>query len=134
MQKMKELAIASGRKYAVAFFAVALVSVVSGCQTVDTTKTGAIDAQPLTQTLGKKVHYIKKRQIYLGNRKPATQMTSVTRVREEAFAVYVRPQRIRTAPVKVSYTLAEAGPMFGHSPWVCGPSGFGQQSSCRSRY
>ncbi|WP_296736153.1 hypothetical protein [Mesorhizobium sp.] len=134
MKKFVEYAVANGKKYAVALAAVAAVSMVSGCQSTDTTKTGAIAAKPLTQTIVKKVYYTKKKQLHRGVSKPVTQMTNVTRVREEAYAIFVRPQRIRTgSPVKVSYTLGEAGPLFGHSPWICGPSGFGQRASCRAR-
>ncbi|TIS59227.1 MAG: hypothetical protein E5W93_11755 [Mesorhizobium sp.] len=122
-------AAAIGKRYAHAFAVVALVSMVSGCQSMDTTRTGSISGnRPVANALGKKVHYVKKKRLY---RKPLTQTTSATRVREEAYAAFVRPQRIRTpAPIKVSYS---AGPLLGHSPWICGPSGFGQRSACRAR-
>ncbi|MDX8482019.1 hypothetical protein RFN28_26675 [Mesorhizobium sp. VK24D] len=131
MKNFMEGAAAVGKKYAHAFAAIALVSIVSGCQTMDTAKTGSIgDNKAVVGALGKKVHYVKHRV----DRKPLTQMTSVMRVREEAYAAFVRPQRIRTpAPVRVSYSLGSAGPLLGHSPWICGPSGFGQRAACRAR-
>ncbi|KUM27098.1 hypothetical protein AU467_18005 [Mesorhizobium loti] len=135
MNKLMENAAAVGRKYAHAFAAIALVSMVSGCQTTDTAKTSSIGGNKLAvNALGKKVHYLKKKQLYRVHREPLTQMTSVTRVREEAYAAFVRPQRIRTpAPTRISYSLGSAGPLLGHSPWICGPSGFGQRSACRAR-
>ncbi|RWB19389.1 hypothetical protein [Mesorhizobium sp.] len=135
MKKFMESAAAVGRKYAHAFAAIALVSMVSGCQTMDTAKTSSIGGnKPAVKAIGNKVHYVKKKQLYRVHRKHLTQMTSVTRVREEAYAAFVRPQRIRTpAPTRVSYSLGSAGPLLGHSPWICGPSGFGQRSACRAR-
>ena len=124
-----------GKKYACAFAAVALISILSGCQSMDATKTSSIGNKPAVHTLGKRVHYVKRKRLHLINRKPLTQMTSVTRTREEAYAAFVRPQRVgRPAPVRVSYRLGTGGPLLGHSPWICGPSGFGQRASCRSRY
>ncbi|CDX19287.1 conserved hypothetical protein [Mesorhizobium sp. ORS 3324] len=135
MKKFMEGAAAVGKKYAHAFAAIALVSMVSGCQTMDTAETGSIGgSKPVAGALGKKLHYVKKKQLYRVHRKPWTQMTSVMRVRKEAYSAFLRPQRIRTpAPVRVSYSLGSAGPLLGHSPWICGPSGFGQHSACRAR-
>ncbi|TJX72290.1 MAG: hypothetical protein E5W21_06815 [Mesorhizobium sp.] len=124
-----------GRKYACALAAVALISMVSGCQSMDATRTGSISTRPEAHMLGKKVHYVQKKHLHRIDRKSLTLITSVTRMREEAYAAFVRPQRIgRPAAVKVSYSLGNAGPLLGHSPWICGPSGFGQRASCRSRY
>ncbi|TGV10504.1 hypothetical protein EN816_26235 [Mesorhizobium sp. M8A.F.Ca.ET.173.01.1.1] len=124
-----------GKKYACAFAAVALISMVSGCQSMDATKTGSISTRPEARMLGQKAHYVQKKRLHLVDRKSLTRITSVTRTREEAYAAFVRPQRIgKTAPVKVSYSLGNSGPLLGHSPWICGPSGFGQRASCRSRY
>ncbi|QND68804.1 hypothetical protein HB777_17460 [Mesorhizobium loti] len=135
MNKFMEKGARMGTKYACAFAAVALISILSGCQSMDSTKTSSIGTKPAVHTLGKKVHYVKKKRLHLFNRKPLTQTTSVTRTREEAYAAFVRPQRVgRPAPLKVSYRLGNGGPLLGHSPWICGPSGFGQRASCRSRY
>jgi hypothetical protein len=135
MKRIMEKGAMIGKKYACAFAAVALISMISGCQSMDTTKTGSISTKSVVHTLGKKVHHIKKKRLHLVNRKPLTRMSSVTRTREVAYAAFVRPQRVgRPAPVKVSYSLGKSGPLLGHSPWICGPSGFGQRASCRSRY
>ncbi|MER8443451.1 hypothetical protein NKH52_09635 [Mesorhizobium sp. M1066] len=135
MNKFMERGARMGKKYACAFAAVALISMVSSCQSMDATKTGSIGTKSAVHALGKKVHYVKNKRLHLINRKPLTQMTSVTRTREEAYAAFVRPQRLgRPAPVKVSYSPGNGGPFLGHSPWICGPSGFGQRASCRSRY
>jgi hypothetical protein len=135
MNKVMERRARIGTKYACAFAAVALISILSGCQSKDATKTSSIGTKSVVHTLGKKVHDVKKKRLHLFNRKPLTQTTMVTRTREEAYAAFVRPQRVgRPAPVKVSYRLGNGGPFLGRSPWICGPSGFGQRASCRSRY
>ncbi|MER9301730.1 hypothetical protein NKJ06_00305 [Mesorhizobium sp. M0293] len=135
MKKNMESGARIGKKYACAFAAVALISMVSGCQSMDATRTSSIGTKSAVHTLGKKVHYVKNKRLHPINRQPLTQTTSVTRTRQEAYAAFVRPQRIgRPAPVKVSYRLGNGGPFLGHSPWICGPSGFGQRASCRSRY
>ncbi|TPI19418.1 hypothetical protein [Mesorhizobium sp. B4-1-1] len=127
-------ATAIGRRYAHAFAAVALVSMVSGCQSMDTMKTASLSIKPATHMTGKKVYHLKKQRLPRIHRKPLTQTTSVTRVREEAYAAYVRTQRVRLAgPVRISYSPGSVGPLLGHSPWICGPSGFGQHSACRAR-
>ncbi|MDX8517237.1 hypothetical protein [Mesorhizobium dulcispinae] len=135
MKKFMDGAAVLAKKHARVFVAIALVSMVCGCQTMDVGKTGSINGnKPVANALGKNVHYVNKKRLYRVHRKPLTQMTSVTRVREEAYAAFVRPQRIRTpAPIKVSYSLGSVGPLLGHSPWICGPSGFGQRSACRAR-
>ncbi|AZO15759.1 hypothetical protein EJ069_14180 [Mesorhizobium sp. M2A.F.Ca.ET.043.05.1.1] len=134
MMKFAKGAVAVGGRYAVALAAVALVSMVSGCQSMDTMKTGSLSVKPVTEQLGKKTHHVSNRRLHVVNRKTMTRMTSVTRVREEAYAAFVRPRRLRdAAPVKISYTLGSVGPLLGHSPWICGPSGFGQRSACRAR-
>ncbi|MBZ9997143.1 hypothetical protein [Mesorhizobium sp. BH1-1-4] len=138
MNKVTESLANKGRKYAGAVAAIVLVSMVSGCQTMDTTRTGSINGRTIDHGFGKMTHHVrnvrhvKTKVLY---RKPLTQMSVVTRTREEAYAAFVRPQRVgRLAPVKVSYNLGNGGPFLGHSPWICGPSGFGQRASCRSRY
>ncbi|TPK98311.1 hypothetical protein FJ567_18215 [Mesorhizobium sp. B2-4-16] len=123
-----------GRKYACAIAAVALTSMVSGCQSMDTMKTSSIGTGPAAHTTAKKVHYLKKQRLHRVHRKPLTQMSSVMRIREEAYAAFVRPQPARVPrPVKISYSMGSVGPLLGHSPWICGPSGFGQRSACRAR-
>ncbi|RWK02082.1 MAG: hypothetical protein E5X49_10610 [Mesorhizobium sp.] len=135
MNKLMENAAVFGKKYAHALAAIALVSMVSGCQTMDTARTGSISGnKPTVNALGKKLHYVNKKRLYRVHRRPLTQTTSVTRVREEAYAAFVRPQRIHTSALtKVSYNIGSPGPLLGHSPWICGPSGFGQRSACRAR-
>ena len=123
-----------GKRNACVIAALALASIVSGCQSMDTMKTGSLSVKPVTEQLGKKMHHVSNRRLHVVNRKPMTRMTRVTRVREEAYAAFVRPQRLHMpAPVKVSYTLGSVGPLLGHSPWICGPSGFRQRSACRAR-
>ena len=127
---------AKGRKNAWSIAAVALISMVSGCQSMDATKTGSIAVKPAVHAHGQKIHYIGKKRSHVFNRKRLIQTTSVTRTTETAYAAFVRPQRARIvmpAPVKVSYKLGDGGPFLGHSPWICGPSGFGQRATCRSR-
>ncbi|TIV70981.1 MAG: hypothetical protein E5V89_12165 [Mesorhizobium sp.] len=135
MKKFVNGAAVLAKKHASVFVAIALVSMVSGCQSMDAGKTSSIAGnKPVANALVKKVYYVKGKRLYRVHRKPLTQTTSVTRVREEAYAAFVRPQRIRTpAPVKVSFSPGSAGPLLGHSPWICGPSGFGQRSACRAR-
>ncbi|MER9583826.1 hypothetical protein [Mesorhizobium sp. M0276] len=124
-----------GKKYACAFTAVALISMASGCQSMDANKTSSIGTKPVVYTLGKKQHSVENKPLHLINRKPLTRMTTVTRTRQEIYAALVRPQRVGgPAPVKVSYSPGNGGPFLGHSPWICSPSGFGQRASCRSRY
>jgi len=124
-----------GKRYAPVFAAIVLAMTVSGCQSMDAMKTASISAKTAMQPTGKKVHYVKKQRLHRVHRTKLIQTSSVTRVREEAYSIFVRPQRVRMpAPVKVSYTLGSAGPLIGHSPWICGPSGFGQRASCRSRF
>ncbi|MER9163722.1 hypothetical protein [Mesorhizobium sp. M0715] len=128
----------TGRKFAYAVAAIALASMVSGCQTMDTTKTSSINGRIVDQGFGKKVQHVRKLDRVgkkVLHRKPLTQTAMVTRTREETYAAFVRPQRVgRPAMVKVSYSPGNGGPFLGHSPWICGPSGFGQRASCRSRY
>jgi hypothetical protein len=103
---------------------------------MDATKTGSIAGTPALHAPGKKIHYMEKKRSHLFNRKPLMRTTSVTRTTETAYAAFVRPQRARIAvpaPIKVSYKLGDGGPFLGHSPWICGPSGFGQRAACRSR-
>src|SRR5438445_4035214 len=128
---MRGLAV-KGRKDAWAIAAVALVSMVSGCQSMDATKTGSIAGKPAVHAPGKKIHYIGKKRSHVFNRKSLMQMTSVTRTTETAYAAFVRPQRARIvtpAPMKVSYKLGDGGPFLGHSPCLCGPSRFGQPAT-----
>jgi hypothetical protein len=127
-------AAAVGKRYACAIAAIALASVVSGCQSMDTTKTSSIGTMPAAHTTTKKVQYVKKHRLHRVHRKPLTQMSSVTRVRGEAYAAFVRSQPVRVPrPVRISYSVGGVGPLLGHSPWICGPSGFGQRSACRAR-
>lgn len=133
MMKFAKGAVAVSGRYAVALAAVALVSMASGCQSMDTMKTGSLNVKPVTEQLGNKMHHVRNR-LHVVNRKPMMRMTRVTRVREEAYAAFVRPQPARVPrPVKISYSMGSVGPLLGHSPWICGPSGFGQRSACRAR-
>ncbi|BCM18486.1 hypothetical protein [Mesorhizobium sp. J8] len=127
-------AAAVGKRYACAIAAIALASIVSGCQSMDMTKTSSISTVPAAHTAAKKVQYVKKHRLHRVHRRSLTQMSSVTRVREEAYAAIVRSQPVRgPRPVKISYSVGSVGPLLGHSPWICGPSGFGQRSACRAR-
>ncbi|WP_292280590.1 hypothetical protein, partial [Mesorhizobium sp.] len=120
---MKEAA-AVGKRYACAIAALALVSIGSGCQSMDTMKTSSISIDPAAHTTTKKMQYVMKHRLHRVHRKSLTQTSSVTRVREEAYATFVRPQPARVPrPVKISYSMGSVGPLLGHSPWICGPSG-----------
>lgn len=136
MNKFMRGLAAKGRKNAWSIAAIALMSMVSGCQSMDATTTGSLAGKPAVHASVKKIHYVGKKQARVFHRKRVIQMTSVTRMTETAYAAFVRPQRARIvtpAPVKVSYRLGNAGPLLGHSPWICGPSGFGQRATCRAR-
>ncbi|WP_245268936.1 hypothetical protein [Mesorhizobium loti] len=125
-----------GRNNAWSIAVVALMSMVSGCQSMDATTTGSLAAKLAVHAPGKKIHYVGKKRNHIFNRKRLMQTTSVTRTTETAYAAFVRPQRTRIAapaPIKVSYKLGDGGPFLGHSPWICGPSGFGQRAACRAR-
>jgi hypothetical protein len=110
----------------------------SGCQSVDATKTSSVRGEPVIHSPSSKSHSVKRKPVARwASRKPLVKMMSVTRTTETAYAAFIRPQRARIstpAPVKVSYSLGNGGPFLGHSPWICGPSGFGQRATCRSRY
>ena len=132
---MKDLT-AKGRKNAWSIAAVAMISMLSGCQSMDATTTGSLAGKPAAHAPAKKIHYVGKKRSHVFNRKRLMQTTSVTRTTETAYAAFVRPQRARIvtpAPIKVSYKLGDGGPFLGHSPWICGPSGFGQRAACRAR-
>ncbi|OBQ60021.1 hypothetical protein EB233_23640 [Mesorhizobium erdmanii] len=134
-QFMRDLAV-RGRNNAWSLAAVALMSMVSGCQSMDATTTGSLAAKPAAHAPGKKIHYVGKKRNHVFSRQRLMQTTSVTRTTETAHAAFVRPQPARIvtpAPVKVSFQLGNGGPFLGHSPWICGPSGFGQRATCRAR-
>jgi hypothetical protein len=135
MNNLMNGAVGVGKRYAPVFTAIVLAMMVSGCQSMDTMKTGSISTKTAMSVTGKKVHYVKKQRLHRIHRNSLMQTSSVTRVREEAYSIFVRPQRVpMPAPAKVSYTLGSAGPLLGHSPWICGPSGFGQRANCYSRF
>ena len=136
MNKFMRGLAAKGRKNAWSMAAVALISMVSGCQSMDATTTGSLAGKPAVHAPAKKIHYIGKKRSHVFSRKRLMQTTSVTRTTETAYAAFVRPQRARivaSAPVRVSYQPGNGGPFLGHSPWICGPSGFGQRATCRAR-
>ena len=108
-----------------AFTIVAAVAIamVSGCQSMDATKTSSILVKPV---------------VYSVRSEPAVQpvrvRSMVHSLRAYAFA---SPSRIKSrtpAPVKVSYNPGNGGTFLGSSPYICSPSGFGQRASCRRRY
>lgn len=136
MNKFMNRLAAIGRNNSWSIAAVALISLVSGCQSMDTKITGSIAGKPALHAPVKKIHYVGKKRGHVLNRKRLVQTTSVTRTTETAYAAFVRPLRVRIvtpAPARVSYKLGDGGPLLGHSPWICGPSGFGQRATCRSR-
>ncbi|WP_244661609.1 hypothetical protein [Mesorhizobium huakuii] len=103
---------------------------------MDATTTGSLASKPAVHAPAKKIHYVGKTRGHVFNRKRLMQTTSVTRTTETAYAAFVRPQPARIvtpAPVKVSFQPGDGGPFLGHSPWICGPSGFGQRATCRAR-
>ncbi|MFB9985101.1 hypothetical protein ACFSQQ_08400 [Mesorhizobium kowhaii] len=99
-----------------------VIAMVSGCQSMDATKTNSILVKPV-------VHSVRS--------EPAVQPVRVTvRTAERAYA-FASPSRVKIrtpAPVKVSYNPGNGGPFLGSSPYICSPSGFGQRASCRRRY
>ena len=104
---------------------------------MDATKTNSIRGELAIHPVSK-IHSRKSTPVaYEVGRKSLVRMTSMTRTTEIAYAAFIRPQpaTISTpAPVKVSYSMGNGGPLLGHSPYICGPSGFGQRATCRSRY
>ena len=116
MKKSAMGAFRSGKNSACIIAAAAVVAMVSGCQSVDATKTNSV-IKPV-------VHSV---------RKPVTGTIQTT---ERAYALEAPPRvQVRTpAPVKVSYNPGNGGTFLGSSPYICSPSGFGQRASCRPRY
>ncbi|WP_246135882.1 hypothetical protein [Mesorhizobium intechi] len=103
---------------------------------MDATTTGSLAGKPAVHASTKKIHDVGRKPVRVFRHKRLMQVTSVTRTTETAYAAFVRPQPARVvtpAPVKVSFRLGSAGPLLGHSPWICGPSGFGQRAACRAR-
>lgn len=125
-----------GKKHA--YIVVAAISMISGCQNVDATKTNAILIKPVVHSVRSKpaispVHVSTVRSMRVD---PLIQLTSAIRTTERDYA-FAPPQRLKVrtpAPVKVSYNPANGGPFLGSSPYICSPSGFGQRASCRARY
>lgn len=133
MNKFIEGQVNIGRKCIYNIAAAALISMIAGAQGASAAETGQVRDKPAVHKLGHKIHYLKKTRDL--HRKPVVRMTSVTRTNALAYAAFVQPPRLgKPALLKVTYTLGDAGPLLGRSPWLCSPSGFGQRSSCRSRY
>jgi hypothetical protein len=110
--------------------AVAMLSMVAGCQGMDETKTNSVLIKPAVQPVYgmSMVHSLRS--------EPQVLMTSTIRTTERDYA-FATPQRIKVrtpAPVKVSFNPGDGGPFLGGSPYICSPSGFGQRASCRPRY
>jgi hypothetical protein len=110
--------------------AVAMISMVAGCQGMDETKTNSVLIKPAVQPVYamSMVHSLRS--------EPQILMTSTIRTTERDYA-FASPQpiKVRTpAPVKVSFNPGDGGTFLGGSPYICSPSGFGQRASCRPRY
>lgn len=115
------------KNHAYAVVAVALISAVSGCQDMGATKTNAM---VLTKPA---IHPVHRVAVARATSKPVIQVSSAmgTARRDYAFTGPLQPDT--PAPVKVS-ALSDGGPFLGHSPYICGPSGFGQRATCRARF
>jgi hypothetical protein len=126
-----------GRKHTC--IVVAAISMISGCQSVDATKTSSVLIRPVVHSVRSKpaVYSAPRRSMAHSLRSdPLVQVTSKIRTTARAYALAPpQPIKVRTAaPVKVSYSPVNGGPLLGSSPYVCSPSGFGQRASCRARY
>ncbi|MFD2057866.1 hypothetical protein ACFSQT_33710 [Mesorhizobium calcicola] len=139
---MKNFAIGafgSGKNNAFVIVAAVVVAMVSGCQSMDATKTNSILVKPVVHSLRGKpaVQPVRARStVHSLRSEPLVQMTSAVRAIEKAYA-FASPQRVKVrtpAPVKASYNPGNGGPFLGNSPYICSPSGFGQRASCRPRY
>ena len=120
----------SGKNYACTVAAAAVIAMVSGCQSVDATKTNSILAEPV-------VHSVRATSMVHSLRsEPLIRVARTIRTSERAYA-FASPPRIKVstpAPAKVSYNPGNGGTFLGNSPYICSPSGFGQRAICRSRY
>lgn len=130
-------ALRPGKTYA--YVVVAAISMISGCQSVDTTKTNAVLIKPVVHSVRDKpsVHpALRASTVHALRNKPLVHLTSTIRTAERDYA-FATPQRIKVptlTPAKVSYNPVNGGPFLGSSPYICSPSGFGQRASCRARY
>ena len=140
--KMKNSAMGafrSGKNSAFIIVAALVIATVSGCQSVDATKTNSVLAKPVAYSLRSKSAVQPVRAWSMAHSlrsEPLIRMTSAVRTTERAYA-FASPRRItvRTpAPVKASYNPGNGGTFLGNSPYICTPSGFGQRASCRPRY
>ncbi|MER9301735.1 hypothetical protein NKJ06_00330 [Mesorhizobium sp. M0293] len=119
--------------------AVAMSSMVAGCQSMDTTETNSVLIKPVVHAVRSQpaVQPAQARFLVRSLRaEPQILMTSTIRTTERDFA-FASPQRIKVrtpAPVKVSFNPGDGGTFLGGSPYICSPSGFGQRASCRPRY
>nr|WP_082525438.1 hypothetical protein [Mesorhizobium sp. Root102] len=116
--------------------AVAMSSVVAGCQGMDATETNSVLIKPVVHAVGSQPAVQPGFFVRSLRAEPTIQMISTVRTTERDYA-FASPQRItvRTpAPVKVSFNPGDGGPVLGGSPFICSPSGFGQRASCRPRY
>jgi hypothetical protein len=127
----------SGKNSAFMIVAAVAIAMVSGCQSVDATKTNSV--KPVVHSLGSKPAVQPVRATFIAHSsrsEPLVYMTSAVRTIERAYA-FASPPRIKVrtpAPVKASYNPGNGGTFLGNSPYICSPSGFGQRASCRPRY
>ncbi|MBB6408003.1 hypothetical protein [Mesorhizobium sangaii] len=139
MKKSAMGAFRSSKNNAFMIVAAVAVAMVSGCQSVDATKTNSVLGKPVVHSLGSKPAVEPVRAMFIAHSsrsEPLVQMTSAARTIERAYA-FASPPRIKArtpAPVKASYNPGNGGTFLGNSPYICSPSGFGQRASCRPRY
>jgi hypothetical protein len=112
---------------------VAAVAMISGCQCLDATRTGAVLIEPAVHPVQPvyatpMVHSLRS--------DPPILMTSAIGTTESAYTVASPPRiKVRTpGPVTVSFNPGDGGAFLGSSPYICSPSGFGQLASCHLRY
>lgn len=119
--------------------AVATISAVAGCQSMDATETNSVLIKPVVHAVRSQPAVQPVQAVFVVRSlraEPTIQMTSTVRTTERDYA-FAPPQGINAgapAPVKVSFNPGDGGSFLGGSPFICSPSGFGQRASCHPRY
>lgn len=119
--------------------AAVMMGAISGCQGLDATKTDSVFIKPVVHSVRStpRVQPVQARFFVRSLRiEPSLELTSTIRTTETAYA-YPSPQPItvRTPdPLNVSFNSGDDGAFPGSSPYICSPSGFGQQAACHARF
>lgn len=105
---------------------------------MDATRTGSVLIAPVVHPVRSKpaVRPVQAGYVMRSLRiEPEMLMTSTIQTTERTYAFAPPPPMAprMAGPVKVAFNSGESGAFPGGSPWVCGPSGFGQRASCRAR-